>query len=200
MRQLTLMRIWMLALASPLLAFPACSGDNTNGQDSGPDVTQGDVVAQDVAIQDSGPPDVNEAGPILDACAPIEGGAACDPAHIQCGATLSCTAGSQFCCIANEAGTFMCDSVAMPTMCQGNMMAPGTAMYCDEAANCSDAGLCCGYFGSGGGFASSCRSSCPLSALQLCHGNAECGSNGPCIGQTCHGVYIETCGGLAECP
>lgn len=192
---------YALALA-PLAAFAACSGDN-NGQDAGPDATGNDVQGQDVVmqdggVQDSGPADTYVA-PVLDACTPIEGGLACDPAHIKCGGALNCNAGSQFCCIANEGGTFACDSVTMPSTCVGNMMSPGTGQYCDEAANCPEAGLCCGFFGSGGGFAASCQSSCPINALQLCHGNAECGSNGPCIGQTCKGVYVQTCGGLPEC-
>ena len=135
-------------------AFAACNGDNGSpdggGLDATGDTVQNDVVTQDV-IQDAGVLDVNEAGPILDACVAIEGGLACDPAHIQCGPTLSCTAGAQFCCIQNEAGAFTCDVDAAQCMTgMGMMGVVGTKMYCDEAANCPNGELCCGFVGGAG--------------------------------------------------
>lgn len=180
-----------LVLVSVLAA--ACGGGGS-GADGGLDATS-----------DAPPDAAADIGPILDACTAIEGGAACNPAHVKCGPTLSCAAGSQFCCIANEAGTFACDPVdagmmMMMMQCQGMMMSEGTTMYCDEAANCPNSELCCGFVGTGGGFATSCHPSCGGNAVQFCHGNAECGSSGPCIGQMCNGVFVETCGGLIECP
>jgi len=181
--------------AAILVALAACGGGGNSG-DAGSDATTKDSSV------DGMPSDANtgDAGhlPILDACVPIDGGLACDPAHVKCG-TMDCTAGSQFCCITSEAGTFTCDMTSMPMQCQGMMMAEGTAMYCDEAANCPDAGVCCGFIGAGGGYATSCQPSCEGNAIQFCHGSAECAS-GTCVGQTCNGTYVETCGALLECP
>ena len=174
----------------------ACSGGG-GGNDAGPDVLGGPDSSSDVGVATDADADVFVA-PVLDACVPVEGGAACDPAHVPCG-TSSCTAGSQFCCIQSDAGSFTCDPTSMPTQCQ-MMMTAGTTEYCDEAANCPDAELCCGYVGGGGGYSTSCQASCQGTAIQFCHGNAECGSNGPCVVQHCRGVLVETCGGLLECP
>lgn len=182
-----------ILLCSALLA---CGGGDSSNDDAGQDATQPDA-GDDGGALDASPSDAGEGGgPILDACVAVDGGAPCDPAHIQCG-TTECTVGSQYCCIANDAGSFTCDTTS--TKCQGTMMSPGTSMYCDEAANCPDAQVCCGFAGSAGGYATACQPSCGGNAVQFCRGSAECAS-GPCVVQHCNGVDVQTCGGLIECP
>ncbi len=196
---------WLLLLSAVPIATYACSSGNDVG-DAGP----GDSTAQD-SPGDSATVDVADAGqtgdadahvPVLDACVPIEGGLACDPTHVTCG-TTQCTAGSEFCCIElTDSGMMMmgmpytCDTTAM--QCQMGMT-QGTVAYCDEAANCPNAQVCCGFIGGNGGYATSCQPSCEGNAIQFCHGSAECAS-GTCVGQTCNGEYVETCGALVECP
>lgn len=168
-----------------LLLLVGCSGGG--GADAGPDATASDAPSGDGYV-----------APILDACSPIEGGAACNAGAVPCG-TKSCTAGTQFCCI-NDGGT-TCDPVegGMPPP-MGGYCAGATKAYCYEAANCPNNELCCGFVGTGGGYATTCQPTCSGNAVQFCHGSAECGSNGPCVGQMCNGVFVETCGGLLECP
>jgi hypothetical protein len=194
---------WLLLLvgAAPFVTY-ACSSNDVG--DAGPsDSTAQDSPADNTAVDGGQPGDADAHVPVLDACVAIEGGLACDPAHITCG-TKQCTAGSEFCCIALAdagmmmmmMGPFTCDTDAM--QCQ-MMMSQGTVAYCDEAANCPDNEVCCGFIGGNGGYATSCQPSCGGNAIQFCHGNAECAS-GTCVGQTCNGEYIETCGALIECP
>jgi hypothetical protein len=189
----------MRKISAVAIAFLLACSDDTTTSDAGADATASDASADSAPVDAGSDVHLSDAaeggGPILDACVAIEGGHPCDPAHITCG-TTSCTAGSQFCCIQNDAGTFTCDT--MTTQCQ-TMMVSGTTMYCDEAANCPDAEVCCGFIGAGGGYATSCQAACAGNAIQFCHGSAECAS-GSCVGRTCNGVYVETCGALVECP
>jgi len=166
----------------------ACSSDS-NPNDGGLDATQG---ADSEA--DGGSDAPADASPKV--CVPVEGGLACDPAHIACGALL-CDAGAQICCI-NDGGAKETCTVPPPT--DGGKPPPnsctGTKMACDEAADCPSGQLCCGFVGGGGGFATACQTSCGT-GLQICHGSAEC-VTGECVVQQCRGVTIETCGNL--CP
>ncbi len=192
-------KIWLVLLCVVVAAFAACGGDDNSTSDAGPDAATEDSPSITDAYTDAGPSmDADAHVVLLDACVPIEGGLACDPGHIQCG-TSSCIPGSQFCCITNDASTFACDQTSMPMQCMGMMNSEGTTMYCDEAANCPDAQVCCGFVGTGGGYATSCQPSCGGNAIQFCHGSAECAS-GTCVGQNCNGVHVETCGALSECP
>jgi hypothetical protein len=204
LRQLNTKRWLLLLLGAIPVATHACSSGN-DANDAGPgDSTAQDSPADNSASDGGQPSDADAHVPLLDACVAIEGGLACDPAHIACG-TTQCMAGSELCCIEREAGMMMmmmmqgqftCDTDAM--QCQG-MMSQGTVAYCDEAANCPNEEVCCGFIGSNGGYATSCQPSCEGNAVQFCHGSAECAS-GTCVGQTCNGEYVETCGALLECP
>src|SRR5689334_13184712 len=142
------MRTYRLIATVALLG--ACGGDATN-EDGGADATQG---------TDSGGSDVvtgNDVAPKLDGCVPIEGGLACDPAHIACGSAL-CDAGAQVCCI-NDGGASQKCTIPPPT--DGGKPPPnactGTKMACDEAADCPTGQLCCGFVGQSGGFNTTCQ-------------------------------------------
>jgi hypothetical protein len=166
----------------------ACGGDATNG-DAGPDATQGDASGGDVVVPSDGAADTSTKP---DGCVAIDGGLACDPAHIACG-NMQCEAGAQVCCI-NDGGTK--ETCAIPPPSDGGKPPPnsctGTKMACDEAADCPSGQICCGFVGTAGGFATTCQTSCGT-GLQFCHGSAEC-VTGECTIQTqCHGVTIETC-------
>jgi hypothetical protein len=191
-------RYAFLLVALLLGTFAACGGgDNTS--DAGSDATTSDAPSDGLNASDAADSHV----PVLDACVAIDGGAACDPGHVVCGST-KCTAGVQLCCI--EDGGFTCVAVDAggggppppPPPPPGGACSGGTKAFCDEAANCPDAEVCCGFVGSGGGYATSCQPSCPGLAIQFCHGSAEC-VTGTCVGQTCSGEYVETCGPIAEC-
>ena len=177
------------AIAASLLTLAACGGDSTN-DDAGADATQGDS-GRDVATNDAGTNDANKT------CVPIEGGLPCDGVHVACG-NLLCDAGTQVCCIA-DGGTKETCTIAPPT--DGGKPPPNactaTKMACDEAADCPSGQICCGFVGTGGGFATSCQTSCGT-GLQFCHGSAECVSGQCTVLPQCHGVTIETCG--AFCP
>lgn len=185
------MKTQLLVFASILL--PACSsGDNTTDGGGSDSATDGTVI-YDVAA---------DTPPILDACVAVPDGAACDPANVVCG-TKTCPVATQFCC--DNDGGFTCDPIdgggmGPPPPPPGGNCAGATQTFCDEAANCPNNQLCCGFVGAGGGYATTCEPACTGNAVQFCHGNAECGSGGPCVVQTCHGVTVQTCGGLTECP
>src|SRR5436309_2608526 len=125
------------AIAGVILV--ACSGDS-EPSDGGADATQGTDASNDVFGSDAG-----DAGAKSDACVAIEGGLACDPGHIACGA-LACDAGAQVCCI-NDGGAKETCAVAPPT--DGGKPPPnactGTKMACDEAADCPSGQICCGF-------------------------------------------------------
>jgi len=177
------------AIALSMLTLGACGGDSTN-DDGGADATQGSDASSDVV-------GTSDSSTKSDACVAIDGGAACDPAHITCG-TLLCDAGSQVCCI-NDGGAKETCTVAPPT--DGGKPPPNsctaTKMACDEAADCPSGNVCCGFVGAGGGFTTSCAPSCGT-GLQFCHGSAECVTGECTLQAQCHGVTIETCSSF--CP
>ena len=190
----------LLALGCALLLgggaafFPACGGGDTSNGDAG-DATTGNDVSN--PQQDSAVEAASDAGADVTsgACVPVEGGLACDPAHITCGAKM-CDAGTQFCCITDGGAKLVCDNLTADGGIPTNVCAGSTKATCDEAANCPQGQVCCGFVGSSGGFSTSCQTSCGT-GLQFCRGSAECKS-GQCTVQQCRGVTIETCGSL--CP
>src|SRR5438477_4852138 len=83
-----------------IVTLGACGGDSTT-DDGGTDATTnegGTDAATDVGTNEA----ASDASTKPDVCIPLDGGAACDPAHVVCG-NLLCDAGAQVCCI-NDGG------------------------------------------------------------------------------------------------
>jgi hypothetical protein len=173
----------------------ACGGDSTNG-DAGPDATQGNDAGSDVVGTDAS---ADVTGDVDKTCVPVEGGLPCDGLHVACG-NSECDAGSQICCVTSNGTKEAC---AVPPPTDGGKPPPntcaGSKMACDEAADCPNGQVCCGFVGpiDAGGFNTTCQTSCGT-GLQFCHGSAECVTGTCTVTPNCHGVTIETCGSF--CP
>ena len=192
------MKTWMawaagVSLAAAMGAFTACSGDDSAGGDAGPDATN-DGEGIDVVVPDGASDGGADAPSKPDGCSPIDGGFACDPGRVTCGAT-SCDLAKQYCCITSDGGKDTCTNNP-PDSGTSNLCVGGTKAFCDEAADCPNGQICCGFVGPMGGFTTSCQASCGT-GIQFCRGSAECTSDS-CVAQTCRGESIETCG--AFCP
>lgn len=181
------------AVALSLLTLGACGGDSTN-DDAGADATQGNDAGNDAVASDASS---DVAADVDKTCVAVEGGLPCDGLHVACG-NLLCDAGTQVCCI-NDGGAKETCAVAPPT--DGGKPPPNsctaTKMACDEAADCPNGQVCCGFVGASGGFNTACQPSCGT-GLQFCHGSAECITGSCTVMPQCHGVTIETCGSF--CP
>ena len=115
--------------------------------------------------------------------------AASDPGIVRC-SRQRCSVPDQQCCVTNAGQT--CDP-------SGNACA-GVAVHCDEAADCTNAKVCC-VRSSAAGATVTCESSCPATPTQYQVGktNAECQNGLDCKVQNCGGVIVSSCGSLPGC-
>jgi len=188
-----------VALLTAGAGFLACGGDDA----SSPNGSGNDGSADSTANGDSG--STGDTGSAAD------GGTQAnpDPGKVTCGNT-TCNVPEQFCCIHPDASIQTCDDAGPgvgPGTC-GN----GSQIYCDESADCPDAGVndpqvCCVQLTvrpprGGMTYNNNCRAalSCGGRTNRVaCKNDEECASTdaGRCVAQACNGRVIHTCGPLA---
>jgi hypothetical protein len=176
---------------------PAGDDTTTETDDSSTTELEAGPVAEAGASKDAGAKDGGD-GAAANACVVPEGGAACTPHSVACGAS-PCTTPADQCC----ANGFTSGAPNTGSTCSAVDASCGiltTAVACDEAADCPSGQVCCETPAGLGPGTQLCASSCASGSYQLCRSNTECGS-AKCTPQSCGipSYNVEACGMQSGC-